>query len=117
MRPCQTFPMSEVNLLVGCGGGKSMPSAHAANAMGQALFFSLYYPRVKPYLLRYGILVAVSRIFVGVHYPFDVLVGSLLGVVVAIIFVKLFDKFDNRFLEVKKVKVFDDKMVDKFYGL
>ena len=116
-RPCQSFSTDTINLLVGCGGGKSMPSAHAANALGQALFFSLYYPKIKPYLIRYAVLVALSRVFVGVHYPFDVLVGSLIGIIIAIIFVKLFDRFEKKFIEKKKVKLFDDEMVDKFYGV
>lgn len=76
-RPCHV--LEAINLLVGCGGGKAMPSSHAANAFGQAVLFSLGVPRVRWYLLTFAGLVAVSRVFVGVHYPGDVLAGSILG--------------------------------------
>jgi undecaprenyl-diphosphatase len=76
-RPCQV--LSQVHLLVMCGAGFAMPSSHAANLFGQAALFAYHVKATRWYLLPFAILVAVSRIFVGVHYPFDVLVGTLLG--------------------------------------
>ncbi|MCP4685758.1 MAG: phosphatase PAP2 family protein, partial [bacterium] len=66
-RPCHV--LENINLLVGCGGGKAMPSSHAANAFGQAVLFSFYFRKAAPYLLIFASLVALSRVFVGVHYP------------------------------------------------
>jgi len=80
LRPCHA--LENINLLVNCGGGKSMPSSHAANAFGQAVLFSAMYRRWAWPLLVFAALVALSRVFVGVHYPFDILVGSILGAVV-----------------------------------
>jgi undecaprenyl-diphosphatase len=80
LRPCHV--LENINLLVGCGGGKSMPSSHAANAFGQAVLFSVMYRRWAWPSLILAALVALSRVFVGVHYPFDVLVGSIIGAVV-----------------------------------
>ena len=80
LRPCHV--LENVHLLVGCGGGKAMPSAHAANAFGQAALFSLATPRVRWYLWAFAGCIAFSRVFVGVHYPGDVLVGALLGIVI-----------------------------------
>ncbi|MEW5796015.1 MAG: phosphatase PAP2 family protein [Candidatus Zixiibacteriota bacterium] len=77
LRPCQV--LDNINLLVACGGGKSMPSSHAANSFGQAALFGLVYPRLKWALLMFAALIALSRVFVGVHYPFDILVGAVLG--------------------------------------
>jgi len=77
LRPCQV--LENINLLVDCGGGKSMPSSHAANAFGQAVLFSLAYRRWAWPLLVFAALVALSRVFVGVHYPFDILVGAVIG--------------------------------------
>ncbi len=79
-RPCQT--LDAVHLLVNCGAGLSMPSSHAANAFAQFAFWSRFTPRVKWYLFVIAFLVAISRVFVGVHYPGDVLIGSLLGGVI-----------------------------------
>lgn len=77
-RPCHVF---DVHLLVGCGGGKSMPSSHAANLFGQAVFFLMVASRSAKYLFPLAVIVALSRVFVGVHYPFDILVGAMVGVV------------------------------------
>ena len=81
MRPCHV--LDGINLLVTCGGGKSMPSSHAANSFGQAALFALLFPRWRCWLLIFAALVAMSRVMVGVHYPFDVLVGAMLGAAVA----------------------------------
>lgn len=83
LRPCAT--LSGVHLLVGCGAGKSMPSSHAANCFGQAALFGLLYVRARWPLVIFAAIVALSRVFVGVHYPGDVLVGTLIGVTIGLI--------------------------------
>jgi len=75
-RPCHVF---DVHLLVGCGGGKSMPSSHAANLFGQAVFFWRVAPKSAKYLFPLAVVVALSRVFVGVHYPLDITVGAVVG--------------------------------------
>jgi membrane-associated phospholipid phosphatase len=84
LRPCHTLPILDIHLLVPCGSGKSMPSSHAANCFGQALLFGLTYARVRWPLLIFAFLVSISRVFVGVHYPFDVLAGIGVGIVVGV---------------------------------
>jgi undecaprenyl-diphosphatase len=90
-RPCHEF---EVHLLVGCGGGRSMPSSHAANLFGQAFLFRKIAPFTGKYLIPLAVVVALSRVFVGVHYPADILVGAALGtlsgLVVAAVYLKYF---------------------------
>lgn len=76
-RPCHE--LSQIYLLVDCGAGFSMPSSHAANVFGQAALFSYHVRATRWYLILFASLVALSRIFVGVHYPFDVLAGGMLG--------------------------------------
>jgi undecaprenyl-diphosphatase len=76
-RPCHI--LEEIHLLVNCGAGYAMPSSHAANAFGQAMFFALATRRSAVYLLPFASLVALSRVFVGVHYPFDIVAGAALG--------------------------------------
>ncbi len=93
-RPCwgPSWDM-EVRLLVNCGAGFSMPSSHAANLFGQAYFFRTVAPSSTKYLIPLAILVALSRVFVGVHYPADILfgaaVGTLSGYGVGYIFVRI----------------------------
>lgn len=102
MRPCHSLDPSQINLLVGCGGGKSMPSAHAANAFGQAVFWGWANKKIGIYLYLYAALVALSRVFVGVHYPFDILVGAIIGFTIGLSVILIFNIFQNSFPGVKR---------------
>ncbi|MEZ5360524.1 MAG: phosphatase PAP2 family protein [Candidatus Zixiibacteriota bacterium] len=90
LRPCKELA---VHLLVNCGAGKSFPSSHAANLFGQAVFFGLLFRKIRWYFILFAFLVAISRIFVGVHYPLDMLggivVGSMCGGAMAFAVIKL----------------------------
>ena len=82
-RPCHlTDGMAQVehlHLLVDCGPGKSFPSSHAVNNFAAAGLFSYYYRRWFWAFASLATVVAYSRIYVGVHYPFDALVGAVIG--------------------------------------
>ncbi len=78
VRPCHV--VAGVHLLVNCTQGLSFPSSHAANTFGQAMFLGALYPRARWYLFGFAAIVSYSRIAVGVHYPFDVVVGASVGV-------------------------------------
>lgn len=87
-RPCQA--LEAVRVLVGCSGGSfSFPSSHAANITAQAaLFASAYRPWALP-LFLVAALVGYSRVYVGVHYPADVVGGVVVGLICAAIFIRL----------------------------
>ncbi len=95
-RPCHEGAMQTLHLLVDCGGGKSMPSSHATNALGQALYFWFFFPRLRIALLSFASVVAISRVFVGVHYPFDIIVGGLLGSAAGLLIAYLFTKLEMK---------------------
>ena len=61
------------------GGNDSFPSSHATNAFGQAVFWSCLHPRLSPLFLLLAILIGLSRIALGKHWPSDVLAGAILG--------------------------------------
>lgn len=82
VRPCNA--LADVHLLVGCSSSFSMPSSHAANFGAASVHLSWFYPRAAPVLAVLALLVGYSRVYVGVHYPFDVLVGFLVGVLAAL---------------------------------
>ncbi len=81
LRPC--VALENVRLLVGMKTSWSFPSAHATNIFAAATYFSVVYPRGKVFYFLLAVLVSLSRIYIGVHYPFDVLAGALLGIAVA----------------------------------
>lgn len=79
LRPRPCHELTDVRLLVPCGGGKAFPSSHAVNTFAGALVLGFFYPRALWYLIGYAVLVAYSRVYVGVHYPLDVLGGAVIG--------------------------------------
>jgi undecaprenyl-diphosphatase len=95
-RPCHV--LNEIHLLVGCGGGHSLPSAHAASSFGQAVLFSFHYRKVGWSLYPLASLIALSRIFVGVHYPGDVVAGAILGGLIGIIAALSFSGFARKMI-------------------
>jgi membrane-associated phospholipid phosphatase len=57
----------------------SLPSGHATTAFGVAIAFGALFPRLRPLLWTYAILIAISRVVISTHYPSDVIAGALVG--------------------------------------
>jgi len=95
-RPCYDEDLIAVMRLVksSCGGKYGYFSAHAASSFALASFFTVVFKRqlqVLPYLiLLWALLVSYSRIYIGVHFPLDVLTGLTIGCLLGWIFAKLF---------------------------
>ncbi|MFQ5560852.1 MAG: phosphatase PAP2 family protein [Nitrospinota bacterium] len=79
VRPCNALPAETFHLLVGCGGSYSFPSQHASNMFALAATVGYCYRGLKYVLMAVGSVVAFSRVYLGVHYPFDVLFGAFFG--------------------------------------
>ena len=78
IRPCNT--LENINLLVNKSKAFSFPSAHAANFFALATYFGYYYRKYIWWFMFVATMVALSRVIVGVHYPFDVVGGAIIGV-------------------------------------
>jgi undecaprenyl-diphosphatase len=87
LRPCNDVEMQDrIHERVRCGGGYSFTSSHAANHFAAAVFligvFGLSGRWQQKALLGWAAAIAVSQVYVGVHYPLDVTCGALLGVAI-----------------------------------
>jgi undecaprenyl-diphosphatase len=79
-RPCHV--VSPVRLFFSCKGSYSMPSSHAANLAAAAVVLGAAYRRWIPAFALAALLVGYSRVYIGLHYPGDVLVGYAVGAAV-----------------------------------
>ena len=83
-RPRPPAVVPEADPLLGGTLGDSMPSGHASTSFAGAVLLALLVGRAVPALLVLASLVAFSRVYVGVHYPLDVLAGAALGALVGV---------------------------------
>ncbi len=79
-RPFQTYDwvIKRAN-----ASGYSMPSGHSAMAFESAYIWSEYFPQFSPLFFSIATYVAISRVYYGVHYPSDVIIGGIIGYLTA----------------------------------
>ena len=98
LRPCYNEMIKDSLRLVkeSCGGKYGFFSAHASNSFTLAVFFGLLYKNKFKYLiyfsLLYASLISYSRIYLGVHFPLDILFGAAFGLIIGILTFNFYDK-------------------------
>lgn len=104
LRPCHNENISDLIRLVGnrCGGMYGYFSAHAANTMAMAVFFGLLlkskHNYLFPILIIWALVVSYSRVYMGVHFPLDVVTGMLFGLIYGSLFYVFFKAFLKKFM-------------------
>ena len=80
----------------------AFPSGHTSNAFAFATTLSYYHRKIAPFLFAWALLIAFSRVFLGVHYFTDLLGGAAVGIIVSLVITHIATRYDEqvtRFVE------------------
>lgn len=94
VRPFKSIP--ELKILVNAPITYSFPSGHTSSVFAVATALLYCSKKYVPYALAVAFLMGFSRVYVGVHYPSDVLVGAVIGVLSGIISIYIYKRLDKR---------------------
>ena len=103
LRPCYNESLIDSIRLVkdSCGGKYGFFSAHASNSFSLAVFFGLLYKKKSRYIiyisLLYASLISYSRIYLGVHFPLDILFGGIYGITIGLVIFRIYENKLNFF--------------------
>jgi undecaprenyl-diphosphatase len=94
-RPCNDLRLSAyLHLIVPRSTGYSFPSSHATNHFAMGTFSAITLNKAVRNIwsvpLLWGLLVSYAQVYVGVHFPFDVLAGALLGIIIGSLVARLY---------------------------
>jgi membrane-associated phospholipid phosphatase len=101
LRPCNDIELQDKMIQrVNCSGGYSFTSSHATNHFAMAVFLTfLFYRRWKPILwlsLLWAASISFAQVYVGVHFPLDVVVGALLGISIGSVNGLIYERYRKR---------------------
>jgi len=94
-RPCQEVSLQgQINQRVYCGRSYSFTSSHATNHFGIATIMVFLFGRRRRWVgiafFSWATLISIAQVYVGVHYPLDILGGACLGIALVRIWAKIY---------------------------
>ncbi len=114
LRPCHVI--DNVRILGRCSASFSFPSSHAVNISAFACAASHLYPGFKWVLCLLAFAVCYSRVYLGMHYPLDCIVGSIVGITTAVFSLKILSRCLERLLPFKVTEL-DEGSVEEPNGI
>lgn len=98
IRPCNNIQINKkVISRITCGSGLSFPSTHASDHFSIALFLITIFYNNRKYILPIALIwaaaISFAQIYVGVHFPIDIIAGTFFGALTGFLIAKLYLKF------------------------
>jgi membrane-associated phospholipid phosphatase len=98
LRPCRDGIVSKTDIeRISCGSGYSFPSTHATDHFAAAFFLILLFSPKWKWIWFWGVLwagvISFAQVYVGVHYPIDVIGGASYGILIGYSFAWLFRRY------------------------
>jgi undecaprenyl-diphosphatase len=109
LRPCHDPELAGLVHLVNnkCGGSYGFISSHSSNHFAMAIFITGFLGKINPLftpgLILWAVLISYSRVYLGVHYPGDVITGALAGGILGYAFVLIYHTSKRLYLRKKSL--------------
>jgi undecaprenyl-diphosphatase len=101
LRPCHDPNLANIVHIVDdhCGGNYGFVSSHATNVFATACFSSLFFANrnYSWFIYSWAFVISYTRIYLGVHFPGDVICGAIFGILLGFLIYKLYYFISNRY--------------------